>query len=416
MKTILNNKFYSIDKKVGIEIKKENEFGENDLKLLNYSKLNSYKNIEAWTALGTNQELGYFTHGFFRYFGKFPPVIATYLITEYTAPGDIVFDPMCGSGTTGVEAMYLGRKAFINDINDLSVLLSKVKTKHIDKEILSRELDNIKNNYKPLTFEEYSYEPVGLKNYKHWFLDKTCDSLRGLKKIIEDIKDIDVRNFFLANFCAIIRPVSRATTQQGRLFLDVETAKEDALESFLKKTIKNIEKIDSLVNNNDVFVLSKDIKEEIFPEVNKAKLIIMHPPYFNSYKYSSINSLELSWLGIDKSNFSKKEIREFFKVGKAENVDRYVKDMFDSIDNMKEYLDKNGRIALMMGDTIIKNEYVPATKLLLEKIEKDTNLVVEKVVLRIPKYTEASWAASQRRKTNNIGVNINDFVIILKEK
>ena len=52
--------------------------------------------------------------------------------------------------------------------------------------------------------------------------------------------------------------------------------------------------------------------------------MILHPPYFNSYKYSSVNSLEMGWLGFDRLEYNKKEIREFFKVGKPENVDKYV--------------------------------------------------------------------------------------------
>jgi hypothetical protein len=41
--------------------------------------------------------------------GKMLPTIARYLISTYTAPGDLVLDPMAGIGTTIVEAMHLGR-------------------------------------------------------------------------------------------------------------------------------------------------------------------------------------------------------------------------------------------------------------------------------------------------------------------
>src|SRR6266702_7104658 len=40
---------------------------------------------------------------------KMLPAIAATAITRYTAPGDLVADPMCGIGTTLVEAAYLGR-------------------------------------------------------------------------------------------------------------------------------------------------------------------------------------------------------------------------------------------------------------------------------------------------------------------
>ena len=41
--------------------------------------------------------------------GKMLPAIAATAITRYTAPGNLVADPMCGIGTTLVEAAYLGR-------------------------------------------------------------------------------------------------------------------------------------------------------------------------------------------------------------------------------------------------------------------------------------------------------------------
>ena len=140
----------------------------------------------------------------------------------------------------------------------------------------------------------------------------------------------------------------------------------------------------------------------------------MHPPYFNSYKYSAINSLELSWLETNHADVRKNEIREFFKVGKKENVDKYIDDMLVSVNNVSKTLKKGGYLAIMIGDTVIKNEYIPVTNMLIEKIDKKV-LKVEKIILRIPKYTEASWAASQRRKGNNVGINLCDFIVIFKK-
>jgi len=42
---------------------------------------------------------------------KMLPAIAQTAITRYTTPGDLVVDPMCGIGTTLVEAAWLGRTA-----------------------------------------------------------------------------------------------------------------------------------------------------------------------------------------------------------------------------------------------------------------------------------------------------------------
>ncbi len=43
--------------------------------------------------------------------GKMLPAIARHAILAYTQPGDLVLDPMCGIGTTLVEAVHAGRDA-----------------------------------------------------------------------------------------------------------------------------------------------------------------------------------------------------------------------------------------------------------------------------------------------------------------
>jgi tRNA G10 N-methylase Trm11 len=43
--------------------------------------------------------------------GKMLPALARAAITRYSEPGELVVDPMCGIGTTLVEAIHLGRRA-----------------------------------------------------------------------------------------------------------------------------------------------------------------------------------------------------------------------------------------------------------------------------------------------------------------
>ena len=47
---------------------------------------------------------------------KMLPHLAAHAINAYTAPGDLVLDPMCGVGTTLVEAVHAGRDAIGIDI------------------------------------------------------------------------------------------------------------------------------------------------------------------------------------------------------------------------------------------------------------------------------------------------------------
>ena len=51
------------------------------------------------------------------HFATFPREIPELCIKAGSRPGDIVLDPFCGSGTTGVAALTLGRKFVGIDLN-----------------------------------------------------------------------------------------------------------------------------------------------------------------------------------------------------------------------------------------------------------------------------------------------------------
>jgi hypothetical protein len=68
------------------------------------------------------------THTYYRYPARFSPKFANAAIQIFTDPGDIVYDPFMGGGTTLVEAMRLGRQGIGTDLNSLAVFIAKTKT------------------------------------------------------------------------------------------------------------------------------------------------------------------------------------------------------------------------------------------------------------------------------------------------
>lgn len=68
------------------------------------------------------------THGFYRYPARFSPFFVRGAIEEFTEPGDWVFDPFAGGGTTLVEAMASGRNSLGIDISSLSAFVCEAKT------------------------------------------------------------------------------------------------------------------------------------------------------------------------------------------------------------------------------------------------------------------------------------------------
>jgi hypothetical protein len=394
------------------------ELTERELGLVELAHLGELAPVEAWTVQGTSRSLAYSTHGVFRYFGKFPPPIAKRLILSFSSPGDLVLDPMVGSGTTAVEALSLGRGAVVRDVSPLSLLLCRVKTTHVAWEAARAAFERVRERERRVPASEHAV-PIGLRNAEHWFLPATMASLGRLRAAIEPESDRALRELLMIAFASTVRRVSRATTEQGRLFLDRESAKEDALPTFEERFAKYARAVAELPSAGREPELSvEELDAKSTPgEPRRFRLAIVHPPYFNNYKYSSINALELAWLGFAPKAVRSHEIREAFKVGKPERAPAYVSDLSRALLSVEAELEEDAVLALMMGDTYIRDEYVDVTRRVLDALAgAGSRLALDRVVLRVPKYTEASWVASQRRRSDRIGVTLNDFILILRRR
>jgi DNA methylase len=67
-------------------------------------------------------------HGLHPYLGKYVPQLVEIFLNRYFQPGQCVYDPFVGSGTTLVEANVFGADAIGCDISAFNCLLSRVKT------------------------------------------------------------------------------------------------------------------------------------------------------------------------------------------------------------------------------------------------------------------------------------------------
>jgi DNA modification methylase len=74
---------------------------------------------EFWTA---GQRQAHAIHEI-SYRACFKPQLPEFFIARLTAPGDTVYDPFAGRGTTAVQAALMGRRAVANDVNPLSAML-----------------------------------------------------------------------------------------------------------------------------------------------------------------------------------------------------------------------------------------------------------------------------------------------------
>ena len=66
-------------------------------------------------------------HSICPYFAMFPEQFVEHQLLSFTSPGELVFDPFCGRGTTVFESLLRGRRAAGSDVNPVAVCVSSAK-------------------------------------------------------------------------------------------------------------------------------------------------------------------------------------------------------------------------------------------------------------------------------------------------
>jgi DNA modification methylase len=160
-----------------------------------------------------SQDSGYASHNFHSFPAKFPPQLPHKFIKALTISGDVVLDPMMGSGTTVLEASMTGRRGIGFDIDPLALMLAKTKTTPLDvkrvaqlgSEILKRaklSTETRRDELKKVLEKRWDSKTREFVDY--WFAPETQIDLLTLVTEIEQIDDAPMRAFFELAFSAII--------------------------------------------------------------------------------------------------------------------------------------------------------------------------------------------------------------------
>ena len=159
------------------------------------------------------QDSGYASHNFHSFPAKFPPQLPLKFIEALTVPGDVVLDPMMGSGTTVLEAFLAGRRGIGFDIDPLALMLSKSKVTPLDarqvaqigNEILKRAESAFRERRNELEeILEKRWDSKTRSFVDYWFAREPQIELLALITQIERIEDVRFRTFFGLAFSAII--------------------------------------------------------------------------------------------------------------------------------------------------------------------------------------------------------------------
>lgn len=264
------------------------------------------------------QNSGYASHDLHAFAAKFPPQLPRAFIRGLTDPGDVVLDPMMGSGTAVVEALLEGRQGIGLDIDPLALRLAHVKTTPLDIDGLrnvghrvASRANALLSNGKMIAEELAKRFDERTKVFvDYWFLPATQRELMALMLAIQEATDQSVLRFLELTFSSIIITKSGGVScardlAHSRPHLDKTKTPRNALEQFSLRLRKNLASIAQLKTDGTRAILADgDARFMPFSD-GTIDLIVTSPPYANAIDYMRAHKFSLVWFGESVADLSK---------------------------------------------------------------------------------------------------------------
>jgi hypothetical protein len=122
----------------------------------------------------------------------FPPVFAKENILAFTRPGDLVYDPFSGRGTTLLEALLNDRRAIASDINPVAWCLCAAKAKPATLAEASRAVRQLQGSYVRANSATLEQEADTLPEFfQHAFHRETTKQLLFLRRSLNLRRRVD---------------------------------------------------------------------------------------------------------------------------------------------------------------------------------------------------------------------------------
>jgi hypothetical protein len=302
--------------------------------------------------------------------GNFIPQIPSYLIRLLSVPGDVVLDPFCGSGTTGVEAVQLGRKAWLSDVNRAGIQVTKGKIAAEKNPQLYQELQDV---FSKLVWEGMlRSDQTGLNNEGTdqdliaWFHVDTLSQLRCLWTFVEAASSNDLRSVLEVIFsdtlfaCASTRGAPTSTGKKRRHHWGwiadnvrpKHLARHNAIKIFRDKVLNAIHVLQQNETSLDVpvTILREDARKLSVPS-SSVDLVVTSPPYLGMIDYTLANRLTYLWMGWPLKEDRDMEIGARYTRNRRQAESQYIESISASFLEICRSLRNGGYCAIVIGDS-----------------------------------------------------------------
>ncbi len=347
----------------------------------------------------------------------FKPQLPRFFIDRLTVPGDIVYDPFMGRGTTLLEAALLGRVPYGNDINPLSQML-------VEPRLTPPTLEAVAERLAMIDFEADAAAPDDLLVFYHeetlkqiaalraYFLDRELRSeLDATDKWIRMVAVNRLTGHSPGFFSVYTMPPNQAVTVATQKKINAKREQKpearDVPDLILRKSMSllsgvtkaNEKALGSVSDRAHYSACLSASTPEIHDE--SVSLVVTSPPFLDVVQYANDNWLRCWFCGVDVDSVP---------ITMAKTIEDWRLAMTATFVELERVMRPGGYIAFEVGEvrggTVLLEEAALACGV-------TAGLLPELVLINAQEFTKTAncWGVGNNKK----GTNTNRVVLFRKK-
>jgi hypothetical protein len=248
----------------------------------------------------------------------FKPQLPRFFIDRFTSPGDVVYDPFMGRGTTIIEAALAGRSPAGCDINPLSAILSEPRLSPPTIDDVAARLDSLNLTLAvsyPKELEVF-YHPETLREIcalREYLLAKAQRGwLDGIDRWIRMVAVNRLTGHSPGFFSVYTLPPNQATTIEGQQKINATRnqvpPRRDVRQLILTKTRSLLADCDSAARSTllrsaqRAMLITGPARTTPQLKSGSVSLVVTSPPFLDVVDYAGDNWLRGWFCGIDTND------------------------------------------------------------------------------------------------------------------
>ncbi|HTL02463.1 MAG TPA: DNA methyltransferase [Vicinamibacterales bacterium] len=346
----------------------------------------------------------------------FKPQLPRFFIERFTAPGDIVYDPFMGRGTTVVEAALLGRTPAGCDINPLSAMLAAPRLSPPTLEAVVARLEDIDlsmacsipGELRVFYHEETLREICALREYL--MARERRDSLDAVDRWIRMVAVNRLTGHSPGFFSVYSMPPNQAVSVDAQAKINANRKqvppRRNVRALIAAKTKSLLSDVDStaraaLLRSSQRAQLMTGLSHNT-PRLARGSvsLIVTSPPFLDVVNYAADNWLRCWFCGIDAAGV---------QISMHKKVDDWQAGMTAVFGELARVLKRGGHVAFEVGE-------VRGGRIKLEEAVLPCGVAAGlqplMIVINSQEFTKTAncWGV----KNNSKGTNTNRIVVFRK--